>query len=137
MTILSACSMRPCIETETLTLPCYDLLQSTYTNVGHSTKVGAVLTGAVYVAGNGSIVWHGFGFSATGPYNCAFALGPKGDKANGYYTYINQKNGSSPAGETGAWLLEYKREPTLGECTLVYRDYTAKDLALGCTESSG
>ena len=106
-------------------------------NVGRSTKVGAVLTGAVYVAGNGSIVWHGFGFSATGPYNCAFALGPKGNKADGYYTYTNQKNSSNPAGETGAWLLEYKREPTLGECTLVYRDYTAKDVAMGCTESSG
>jgi hypothetical protein len=102
-----------------------------------STNVGAVLTGAVYVAGNGSIVWHGFGFSATGPYDCAFALGPKGKKASGYYTYTNQKNGSSPAGETGAWLLDYQREPTQGECALVYRDYTAKDLAMGCTESGG
>jgi hypothetical protein len=102
-----------------------------------STSVGAVLTGAVYTAGNGSIVWHGFGFSVTGPYNCAFALSADGKAADGYYTYTNQKNGSSPAGETGPWLLTYTREPTLGECELVYRDYSAKDLAMGCTESSG
>ena len=53
------------------------------------THVGAVLTGSVYVAGNGSVVWNGFGFSATGPYNCAFAL--NGNKADGYYTYTDQK----------------------------------------------
>ncbi|TKA61421.1 hypothetical protein B0A55_10857 [Friedmanniomyces simplex] len=76
------------------------------------TSVGAVLTGSVYVAGNSSIVWNGFGFSATGPYNCAFALSANGSAADGYYTYTDQKNGSSPAGETGAWLLQFQREPT-------------------------
>lgn len=102
----------------------------------HSTSVGAVLTGSVYVAGNGSIVWNGFGFSATGPYNCAFALNANGSNADGYYTYTDQKNGSSSAGETGPWLLYYYREPTWGECELVFRDYTVKDYETGCTASS-
>jgi hypothetical protein len=101
-----------------------------------STSVGAVLTGSVYVAGNGSVVWTGFGFSATGPYNCAFALSGNGSTADGYYTYTDQKNGNSPAGETGPWLLQYYREPTWGECALVYRGFTAKDYETGCTASS-
>ena len=101
-----------------------------------STSVGAVLTGSVYIAGNGSIVWTGFGFSATGPYNCAFALSGNGSTADGYYTYTDQKNGSSTAGETGPWLLQFYREATWGECTLVFRGYTAKDYETGCTASS-
>jgi hypothetical protein len=102
-----------------------------------STSVGAVLTGAVYIAGNGSVVWHGFGFSATGPYNCAFALSANGSTADGYYTYVEQKDGSSEAGETGPWLLQYQREPTWGECALVHRGYTAKDFETGCTATGG
>ncbi|KAK3648107.1 hypothetical protein LTR56_002585 [Elasticomyces elasticus] len=100
------------------------------------TKVGAVLTGSVYVAGNGSIVWNGFGFSASGPYNCGFALSSNGSTADGYYTYTDQKNGSSPAGETGPWLLSFYREATWGECALVYRGYTARDYETGCVASS-
>ena len=99
------------------------------------THVGAVLTGAAYIAGNASIVWHGFGFSATGPYNCAFALSEDGSKADGYYTYTNQKNGATPAGETGPWRLKFQREPTWDECRLVFRGYTAEDFETGCTSS--
>ncbi|KAI9877455.1 MAG: hypothetical protein M1823_007102, partial [Watsoniomyces obsoletus] len=93
--------------------------------------------GAVYIAGNGSVVWHGFGVSATGPYNCAFALSTNGSTAAGYYTYVDQKDGSSEAGETGPWLLQYQREPTWAECALVHRGYTAKDYETGCTARSG
>lgn len=94
------------------------------------------MTGSAYFTSNGSIIWNGFGFSATGPYNCAFALSDDGATADGYYTYTDQKNGSSPAGETGAWLLSYVREPTWGECALVFRGYTAMDYEVGCTASS-
>lgn len=103
----------------------------------HSTTVGAVLTGSTYIAGNGSVMWNGFGFSATGPYNCAFSLSANGNTAAGYYTYVDQRNGSSPKGETGEWLLSYVREPTYGECMLVYRGYTVGDYEVGCTASSG
>lgn len=111
------------------------LAQTAY---GHPpyTSVGAVLTGGVYIAGNGSVVWEGFGFSATGPYNCAFALSGNGASAKGFYTYVDQKNGSSPAGETGPWLLSFQREPTYGECRLVYRDFDVQDYETGCTASS-
>lgn len=97
------------------------------------TTVGAVLNGAAYIAGNGSVVWHGFGFSATGPYNCAFALSGDGAKAKGYYTYTNQKDGETKAGETGPWLLTFQREPTWDECKLAYRAYTVEDYETGCT----
>lgn len=99
------------------------------------TNVGAVLTGAAYIAGNGSVVWEGFGFSATGPYNCAFALSGDGSKADGYYTYTNQKDGATKAGVTGPWRLTFQREPSWGECNLVFRGYTAKDYEEGCTSS--
>ena len=33
-----------------------------------------MLTGGTYLAPNGSVVWKGMGFSANGPYDCAFAL---------------------------------------------------------------
>lgn len=39
---------------------------------------GALLYGGAYAAANGSIIWKGLGFSQNGPYDCAFALGPKG-----------------------------------------------------------
>jgi hypothetical protein len=94
--------------------------------------VGAVLTGSAYAHPNGSIIWNGFGFSATGPYNCAFALSSNGTNANGYYTYVAQKNGSSPAGETGEWLLTFVRGPTWNECRLVFRGYTVEDYETGC-----
>lgn len=99
------------------------------------TDVGAVLTGAVYVAGNGSIIWQGFGFSASGPYDCAFALSANGSNANGYYTYTDQRNGSSEAGDTGPWELTFQRAPTWAECQLVYRAYTVQDFETGCTSS--
>jgi hypothetical protein len=57
---------------------------------------GAILNGGVYQAANGSIVWQGFGFSANGPYSCAFVLSKNGHTANGYYTFIDQLNGSVP-----------------------------------------
>ena len=99
------------------------------------THVGAVLTGASYFTGNGSVLWQGFGFSASGPYNCAFALSEDGSRADGYYTYTNQKNGETPAGVTGPWRLRFQREPTWEECQLVYRGYTAQDYETGCTSS--
>ena len=34
---------------------------------------GAMLTGGTYLAPNGSVIWKGLGFSANGPYDCAFA----------------------------------------------------------------
>ncbi|KAK5111247.1 hypothetical protein LTR62_005275 [Meristemomyces frigidus] len=101
------------------------------------TAYGAVLTGSVYIAPNNSITWNGLGFSATGPYNCAFALSGNGSTAAGYYTYTDQKDGSGPAGETGEWLLDFMREPTWGECELVLRGFTAKDYETGCFASSG
>lgn len=84
---------------------------------------GAMLTGGTFLAPNGSVVWKGFGFSANGPYDCAFALSGNGSGAFGYYTFLNQLNASTPGGETGPWILYYKREPTREECALVYRDY--------------
>ena len=104
-----------------------------------------MLTGGTYLASNGSVVWKGLGFSANGPYDCAFALTGNGtevgrwlgleqgregqsltyttNQAVGYYTFLDQLNASTPAGETGPWLLYYEREPTREECTLVYRNY--------------
>jgi hypothetical protein len=108
------------------------IAQTAYGNPPY-TAVGAVLNGAVYIAGNGSVVWHGFGFSATGPYDCAFAL--DGEKADGYYTYTDQRDGNTTAGSTGPWLLTFQREPTWGECNLVLRGYTARDYEEGCTSS--
>lgn len=40
---------------------------------GYNAK-GAELTGGTYRGSNGSVVWKGLGFSANGPYDCAFAL---------------------------------------------------------------
>ena len=48
-------------------------------------------------------------------------------QAIGYYTFLDQFNASTPAGETGPWLLYYEREPTREECALVYRDYKCKN----------
>ncbi len=39
-----------------------------------------MLTGGTYLAPNGSVVWRGFGFSANGPYDCAFALTGNGSE---------------------------------------------------------
>ncbi len=111
------------------------LAQTAYGQHQPYTSVGAVLNGAVYVAENGSVVWHGFGFSATGPYNCAFALSANGSHADGYYTYTNQKDGETKAGSTGPWLLTFQRDPTWNDCQLVYRAYTVEDYETGCTES--
>lgn len=33
-----------------------------------------MLTGGTYLAPNGTVIWKGLGFSANGPYDCAFAL---------------------------------------------------------------
>ncbi|MCJ1320450.1 hypothetical protein MMC15_005789 [Xylographa vitiligo] len=84
---------------------------------------GALLYGGAYVAANGSIIWKGLGFSANGPYDAAFALGKEGKNADGYYTFLAQKNESTPAGETGPWLLYYRGEPTEQACALVYRTH--------------
>ena len=45
------------------------------------------------------------------------------EQAEGYYTFLPQSNSSSPAGETGPWILYYKHEPTPAACSLVYRTY--------------
>ena len=39
-----------------------------------------MLTGGTYLAKNGSVVWKGFGFSANGPYDCAFTLSGNGSE---------------------------------------------------------
>ena len=39
---------------------------------------GALLSGGAYIAGNGSVMWKGLGFSQNGPYDAAFALGTNG-----------------------------------------------------------
>lgn len=99
------------------------LAQSIDSNQSQYNEKGAMLTGGTYLAPNGSVIWKGFGFSANGPYDCAFALSGSGSEADGYYTFLEQLNASTPAGETGPWLLYYEREPTREECALVYRDY--------------
>ena len=45
---------------------------------------GAMLTGGTFLAPNGSVVWKGFGFSANGPYDCAFALSGNGSEVGRY-----------------------------------------------------
>lgn len=100
------------------------LAQSADSGQSQYNEKGAMLTGGTYLAPNGSVIWKGFGFSANGPYDCAFALTENGSEADGYYTFLDQFNASTPGGETGPWLLYYEREPTRLECALVYRDYS-------------
>lgn len=102
------------------------IAQSTDSGQIEYNEKGALLYGGVYQAPNNSIVWKGFGFSANGPYDTAFALGPKGLQADGYYTFLDQKNESTPGGETGPWILYYERDPTNEECALVYREHECK-----------
>ena len=82
---------------------------------------GAILNGGVYKGTDGSIIWKGLGFSQNGPYDCAFTLATNGTVASGYYTFLDQLNETTPGGETGPWILYYKREPTVDECNSVYR----------------
>jgi hypothetical protein len=102
------------------------IAQSADSGQNEYNEKGALLYGGAYQAPNSSIVWKGLGFSANGPYDAAFALGPKGLTANGYYTFLDQKNESTPGGETGPWILYYEREPTAEDCALVYRDHEYK-----------
>lgn len=102
------------------------IAQSADSGQSEYNEKGALLYGGVYQAPNSSIVWKGLGFSANGPYDAAFALGPKGLKADGYYTFLDQKTESTPGGETGPWILYYVREPTEEDCKLVYREYEGK-----------
>ena len=83
--------------------------------------LGALLEGGVYIAPNNSLIWKGLGFSANGPYDTAFALDKDGGNPVGYYTFLPQANASTPAGETGAWLLYFERKPTKQECADVLR----------------
>ena len=39
-----------------------------------------MLTGGTYLIPNGSVLWKGLGFSANGPYDCAFALNGNGSE---------------------------------------------------------
>ena len=39
-----------------------------------------MLTGGTYLTPNGSVLWKGLGFSANGPYDCAFALNGNGSE---------------------------------------------------------
>ena len=43
-----------------------------------------MLTGGTYLAPNGSVVWKGLGFSANGPYDCAFALTGNGSEVGSW-----------------------------------------------------
>ena len=56
------------------------LAQSADSGQAEYNEKGAMLTGATYLAPNGSVVWRGFGFSANGPYECAFALNNNGSE---------------------------------------------------------
>ena len=47
-------------------------------------------------------------------------------QARGYYTFVGQKNETTPAGETGPWLLEYLGTPTKKDCELVLREYRCR-----------
>ena len=51
------------------------------------------------------------------------AAGFDADKANGFFTFLDQRDETTPGGETGPWILFYEHEPTVAECKLVYRDY--------------
>ena len=99
------------------------IAQSADSGQSEYNEKGALLYGGVYQGLNGSVIWKGLGFSANGPYDAAFALGPKGLEADGYYTFLDQKNESTPGGETGPWILYYEREPTEEDCALVYREH--------------
>ncbi|KAF6240047.1 hypothetical protein HO173_001657 [Letharia columbiana] len=76
------------------------LAQSADSGQSPYNEKGAMLTGGTYLAPNGSVVWKGFGFSANGLYDCAFALSGNGSEADGYYTFLDQFNASTTAGET-------------------------------------
>ena len=56
------------------------LAQSADSGQPQYNEKGAMLTGGTYLAPNGSVVWKGFGFSANGPYDCAFALSGNGSE---------------------------------------------------------
>ena len=56
------------------------LAQSADSGQSQYNEKGAMLTGGTYLAPNGSVVWRGFGFSANGPYDCAFALTGNGSE---------------------------------------------------------
>ena len=56
------------------------LAQSTDSGQSEYNEKGAMLTGGTYLAPNGSVLWKGFGFSANGPYDCAFALRGNGSE---------------------------------------------------------
>jgi len=103
------------------------LAQSADSGQSEYNEKGAMLMGGTYIAPNGSVVWRGFGFSANGPYDCAFALDKNGTGAEGYYTFLDQFNETTPGGETGPWILYYEHEPTEAACQLVYRDYKCKN----------
>ena len=54
------------------------IAQSADSGQNEYNEKGALLYGGVYQAPNSSVVWKGLGFSANGPYDCAFALGKDG-----------------------------------------------------------
>ena len=56
------------------------LAQSADSGQSQYNEKGAMLTGGTYLAPNGSVIWKGFGFSANGPYDCAFALSENGSE---------------------------------------------------------
>ena len=58
------------------------LAQSADSGQSAYNEKGAMLTGGTYLAPNGSVVWRGFGFSANGPYDCAFALNKNGSEVS-------------------------------------------------------
>lgn len=58
------------------------LAQSIDSGQSEYNSKGAELTGGTYLAPNGTVVWSGFGFSANGPYDCAFALNKDGTEVS-------------------------------------------------------
>ena len=69
-----------------------------------------MLTGGTYLAPNGSVVWKGLGFSANGPYDCAFALNGNGSEVSAWPRLLQEGEvRASPVTDgyhgVGYWIL--------------------------------
>lgn len=86
-----------------------------------------MLDGGTYLAPNGSVVWKGLGFSANGPYDCAFALSGNGSEVGRWLWSRSSSEGRAPP------LLTHIR---LTGITLSWtnsmRVHRVARLALGC-----
>jgi hypothetical protein len=60
------------------------IAQSADSGQSEYNEKGAMLSGGTYLAKNGSVTWKGLGYSANGPYDCAFALSANGTVVSGF-----------------------------------------------------